>query len=84
MEKVLDTLLAETVLDTAQRLSAVEARLTVMEQSIDKLTDKLSPLIDKMTRWEAKFGAIFFVTGCVWTFFLATWKYILAKFGVAN
>jgi hypothetical protein len=81
MEKVLDALLAETVLDTAKRLSALEAKLGVMEESIEKLTNKLTPVVDKMTRWEAKFGMLFFVVGCVWTFFLASWKFIIEKLG---
>lgn len=72
--------------DVAERLATLEALVTQgkedrqeIKDSIEKLSSRLSPLIDKMTRWEAKFGAFFFIVGCVWTFFLATWKIILNK-----
>lgn len=73
-------------IDVAERLATLEALVAQgkedrqdIKDSIENLSNKLSPLLDKMNRWEAKFGAFFFIVGCVWTFFLATWKAILNK-----
>jgi hypothetical protein len=72
------------IMELAQRIATLEALAIQgkedrdsIKESVEKLSEKLSPMIDKMNKWEAKFGAFFFIVGCVWTFFLATWKYIL-------
>jgi CRISPR/Cas system CSM-associated protein Csm2 small subunit len=74
--------------DVAERLATLEALVAQgrddrkeIKESIEKLSTKLSPMIDKMNKWEAKFGAFFFIVGCVWTFFIASWKIILVKMG---
>lgn len=86
METTLDRLLAETVLDTAQRIASLEKaveqgedRQEEIRKSIEDLNAKLTPIINKMIKWESKAGAFFFIVGCVWTFFLASWKFILTK-----
>lgn len=75
--------------DVAERLATLEANAQrgkedrqEIKESIEKLSQKLTPMVDKMNKWEAKFGAFFFLVGCVWTFFIATWKIILAKIGI--
>jgi hypothetical protein len=75
--------------DVAERLATLEALVAQgrddrkeIKESIEKLSAKLTPMVDKMNKWEAKFGAFFFLVGCVWTFFIATWKIILAKIGI--
>jgi hypothetical protein len=88
METTLDRLLAETVLDTAQRLSALEHAMETREKaeneiknSIKELSNKITPVVDKMMKWESRAGAFFFVIGCVWTFFIASWKWIIERLG---
>jgi CRISPR/Cas system CSM-associated protein Csm2 small subunit len=75
--------------DVAERLATLEALVAQgkedrrdIKESIEQLSQKLSPMIDKMNKWEAKFGAFFFIVGCVWTFFIASWKIILVKLGL--
>lgn len=74
----------ETLEDIADSLKdmqrTAEAKLREMEGKQAKTDEKLQGLLDKITRWEAKVGAVIFLGSCVWVFLLALKEQILAFF----
>lgn len=59
-------------------LRRLELRLRQQDETIDATNKKLDELVKKMTKWESKLGALMFIAGCLWAFFLATKGQILA------
>lgn len=71
------------LLDLAERVAALEAlaergaedREVLKEKQdetnakIDELNDRLATLLNKIAKWEGKFGGVLFVLGCLWAFF---------------
>lgn len=82
----------QRVQNLAERLAAVEAQLkdgkedrTEMKEALMTQNDKLTELINKVSKWEGKFGGVLFIIGCLGAFFSGLLQFIknwITTFGV--
>lgn len=69
-------------IDMAERIAALEEKAEAgaaerarMERKIDKIAEAqdreradLTALLNKISKWEGKFGGVIFIVGCLWAF----------------
>jgi hypothetical protein len=84
MEQRVNTL-TEKVARMEAQLEQVLADREEMKDKLDQATTALQAILNKISKWEGKFGGILFVIGCLWAFFSGFGKAIqgwIMTFGV--
>lgn len=88
-----EDLFREKVMETAERVSRLEQahgelkdRVTKLTTTMESTDEKLDTMLNKLTRYESKFGVFLLLAGCVWTALIAGWAQIVAfvKFYFSN
>jgi hypothetical protein len=84
--------LTEKLASLATEVAVVQAKQDLAEESREEIKErqeeinrKLEELINKVTRWEGKFGGVLFILGCLGAFFSGLLTFIknwVTTFGV--
>jgi hypothetical protein len=75
----------QKVMNLAERIAALEARAEQgaldreeIKDTLGILAQTLAELVNKVSKWEGKFGGVLFAIGCLWAFFSGFAKAIVA------
>jgi hypothetical protein len=84
MEQRVNTL-AEKVARMEAQLEQAHADREEMKEKLDEATIAINALLNKVSKWEGKFGGMIFILGCLGAFFSGLLTFIknwITTFGV--